>query len=68
MTLEALEARVRELEVQLEAEQRERQTLTDRLNKWAANGLHILDAARLFAGSGGLYGTDEQAARVDHTH
>lgn len=43
------------------------QTLTDRIERWASNGLDTLDGAHAFAGSGGVYGTSSRFARSDHT-
>lgn len=39
-----------------------------RLDRMDRNGLDTLLFRNLFGGSGGLYGTDQQAARTDHSH
>ena len=57
-----------ELLAQLELLERRVNDLESRLDRWAQNGLDILDHARLFPGSGGLYGTDPYPARLDHGH
>ena len=53
---------------ELEALRRQVQDLQSRIDRWARNGLDILDHTRLFPSSGGLYGTDKFPARVDHSH
>ena len=40
----------------------------DRQNKWAGNGLSILDAFNAFLGPSSTYGTSSRFARSDHLH
>lgn len=42
--------------------------LTRRIDLYDLRGLNTLMFRNLFGASGGLYGTDKQAARVDHAH
>ena len=59
---------VQELEAQLAEALQRIQVLETRLDRWAQNGLRILDSGKLYGGAGGLYGTGTQPARIDHTH
>lgn len=50
---------------QLEAEVA---SLRERLDRLERNGLNNFYFRNIFADTGGLYGTENQAARVDHSH
>lgn len=61
-------AAVEELTRVVESQRDEIARLRQQIDLYDIRGLNTLMFRSLFAGSGGLFGTNQQAARSDHSH